>query len=235
MPEETSSASSSEKLIEAYNEATNRRKTARRTVTLALICIVFMFGMMIWNEINFFREHGIPRFSATLSAEATEYMPVVSERVAEMTDIVVNKYIEAFSNVYANEQDRYIQTLSDEFVALDQYAKNSWPLIEEQIAELVIAQENATREALRGVLTEEDIGDVSMAYRLSMENYLTVLFETEFADQIKVGDQILANLTAIAETEPDAEITDSQYILGMLMELLGLEMQDNSLYLPESL
>ena len=162
-------------------------------------------------------------------------MPVVSERVAEMTDMVVHKYIEAFSNVYAKDQDRYVQTLSDEFVALDQYSKNAWPLIEEQIAELVVAQENATREALRGVLTEEDIGEVSMAYRVSMESYLTVLFETEFSDQIKVGDQILANLTEIAQTEQDAEITDSQYILGMLMELLGLEMQDNSLYETDAL
>lgn len=228
MIDNTVNPTASEKLIEAYREASQRRSTARRTVTLALICIVVLFGVMIWNEINTFRYHGIPVFSATLSAEATEYMPVVSERVAAMTDKVVNEYINAFSKVYTRDQDKYVQVLSDEFTALDTYSRNAWPAIEEQIAQLVIGQENATREALRGVLTEDDIGEVSMAYRLSMENYLTVMFETEFADQIQVGDQILNNLTDIAMTEPNAEVSDSQYILGMLMELLGLEMQDAS-------
>ena len=227
MNEEGRSEVNTEALIEKFKKAEKGRTVARRTITLTLILIVLSFVYMIWTAVGDFRDEGIPKFGAALSAEATDYMPEVSKRVQQMTDHLIPIYLDEFAKVYSRDEEKFAEIVADEFGKLEQSANANWPKMESAIAELVVAQEETARKSLEEIISEEEMIEVSMAYQKALVNYLQDFFETHFTEHIATGDEILVKLEQVAQTEPNMPPDNSQYILGMFLELLGMEMQSD--------
>lgn len=227
-PEANSSAST---LIKAYHEAIHKQRVAGRAATIALVLTVLLFVFLIWAQFSRFLNHDLTEFSANLGVEAAEFMPTVMQSVDEMTSRLVPVYIDNFTSVLQRDQPKYLEMLHAEFETLNTYATSeAWPQIEESIAQLVVDQELALGKALDGLLTIEQIADLSFAYREALENHLQRVFRDEFVDQTVTGEAIIAKLQQLALSEDQASPADSHYILGMLFELLGIRLQETNLF-----
>ena len=67
-----------------------------------------------------------------------------------------------------------------------------------------------------------------MAYRHALESYLASTFEHHFLEHIAVGEDIVANLKKVARTETDVPAEDTQFLMGMMLELLGIMLQQDT-------
>lgn len=213
--------------IADYNTARSQQQTAGRVITLAIILTVAFFIWMIWSQFTNFRDNGLEDFSAHLGAEATEYMPTVVDSLGQMTDRLIPVYVDSFSTVFSRDEEKYNEVLSEEFTKLESHAQNSvWPELELALAQLVVDQELAMSESLNGVITRQQVENLSQAYRVALDNYFANLFETQFAEQSKVGEEIVTKLEALASEDTSHRPTDTPYLIGMFVELLGLQMQE---------
>ncbi len=227
-PEAKSSASN---LIQAYEEAIHKQRVAGRAMMIVLILTVLLFVFLIWAQFNRFIKHDLTEFSANLGVEATAFMPTVMRSLDEMTSRLVPVYIDNFTTVLQRDQPKYLELLHAEFEILNTYSTSeAWPQIEESIAQLVVDQELAFGNALEGLLTMEQIADLSFAYREALENHLQSFFQDQFVEQTVTGEAIIAKLQQLALSEDEASPTDSHYILGMLFELLGIRLQETTLF-----
>ena len=219
-------------LMRQFRSAGGRRNVAKRTITLTILFVVVAFLFAIWQAATGFRDEGLPQFSATLSAEAAEFTPVLAERVKAMADRLVPVYTDAFAAAYAaayaDREEAFAEILVDEFAQLERYAHASWPSIEEALAQLVVDQEVTARNAIKDVISSEQIAQISMAYRHALESYMASTFEHHFLEQIAVGEDIVANLKKVARTETDVPAEDTQFLMGMMLELLGIMLQQDT-------
>lgn len=211
--------------VTRYREAVRAKNTAGQAIGLVVILIVLTYVFLIIHTVNSFFDDQFPEFTAAFGAEATTLMPEVADQAAAMTERLLPIYIESFAKEYANNEERFMVLLVEEFDQLDRHAVESWPQIEEAIARLVIDQEETAKQELSTILAPDDLVRVAHAYRNALEGQLEQIFTNHFEQQIRVGEDIIRKLQAIAETEPDVPADDSTYIIGMLMELLGLQMQ----------
>jgi hypothetical protein len=236
MSHQTEANPTSSTLIRAYHEATHQQRVASRIMTIALALTVILFVSLIWSQFTRFLNDDLTEFSANLGVEAAEFMPTVMESVDEMTTRLIPVYIDNFSDVLQRDQPKYLEMLNAEFTALDNYAVNeAWPQIETAIAQLVMDQETALAKNLDGVLADNEIAELSFAYRGALEKHMESVFVNEFAEQTVTGEAIIAKLQQLAESSEAATQTDSHYILGMLFELLGIQLQDAAAIQAQSL
>ncbi len=213
-------------IIENYQNAIKNRKIAKSTITLTIILIVVAYLYLIWKTVTDFREYQLPEFSATLSAEAADFMPIVVDKVKVMTDRLIPVYVSSFAKTYARDEEKYSQILVEEFDALEKKSTESWEKMEEAIAQMTLDQEIAASEALESIIGSRNISLISESYRQALQNKLEKTFSEHFEGHIKSSEQLFKKLQLIAESEPDLQPNDSQYFFGMLMELLGLQMQN---------
>ena len=197
-------------LMQQFRAAGGRRNVAKQTITLTILFVVVAFLFAIWQAATGFRDEGLPRFTATLSAEAAEITPALAKRVKAMADRLVPVYTNAFVAAYTDREEAFAETLVDEF------------------AQLVVDQEATARNAIKDVISPEQIAQVSMAYRNALESYLASTFEHHFMEQIAVGEDIVANLKKVARTETDVPAEDTQFLVGMMLELLGIMLQQDT-------
>ena len=214
-------------LIRAYQDAANQQRLANRIATIAIIATVLLFIYLIWSQFSRFVNEDLTEFSASLGVEATEFMPTVVKGLDEMTGRLVPVYIDSFTTVLERDESKYLEVVQREFQALDAYAVNeAWPKMQEALAQLVVDQETAFKESMQGLMTREQIADLSFAYRDAMEAYLGNTFEAGFTEQTATGEMIITKLEKLATTADEDMPTNSHYIIGMLLELLGLEIQE---------
>lgn len=225
MSEEPVKLYGADALIARYHEAAQHRNIARRTIALIILMIVVVYIFLFYTTVVSFRERQLPEFAATLNDELTAYFPQVGEMVTDSFDRVAPRYVEAFARVYERDQELYLQLLSDEFQDLELYAKSQRPFIEEAIAQLVVDQEMTANSALRDIFDEIDLVHMSNDYKVALEIKLEKLFENHLTAHLQEGERIITKLTKLAESDPSEGLTSDQITLGMVVELLGLEMQ----------
>lgn len=229
MTEATESEPQELALIAQYKRAAAKQRIANRAVTL--ICILIVLGSVyaIWTQITNFRDHGIERFNARLEQEAAKFMPTVSADASEMMNRLVPVYINSFETVVERDEGAYRQLLSDEFSTLNLYAQEeAWPMIEQALAQLVADQETVLSTELADLLEREQVLEISVAYRFALQSYLKDFYATQFAEHDAIGNEIVSKIRRIAESNEAPSATNSSYVVGLLVELLGLEIQDIS-------
>jgi len=227
MTDSSESVNQDNNLIEAYQAAAKRQRLASRSITIAIILTVLVFVFLIWSEFTDFRDNRVEEFGAHLGAEASEFLPSALDSMNGMVNRLVPIYIDSFSNVFIRDEAAYHEIVHTEFSKLDDYAqKEAWPKLENALAQLVIDQEMAMRDTLEEFIEREQVIELSQAYRVALDNYLVNFFEKEFSEQTITGETIIQKLQQLANDHAADAPTDSDYILGMLMELLGLQMQE---------
>lgn len=229
MSENDTTPLSSEALIEDYREAVKKLSRARITLSFTILLVFLVYVFLIWTKFTGFRDEELPEFSATLNAEVAAIMPEIGQQVGVMMDRVVPVYSRVFAEEFDNNSERFLQVISDEFLLLEMHARNKTPEFEEAIALLVLEQEEAAQQSLAAIVPEKDLVRISEDYRNSLERHLGKMISQQFQDHMDVGEEIITKLQMIAESEQGSIPEGSQYTMGMIIELLGITMQDNAL------
>ena len=213
-------------ITDRYRQAVKNLKMARLTVGLLVFCIVLCYAMLLWVTYKDFRDKQLPLLTAELSAEAAAYMPEVADRLSAMLNKVLPIYANTIAEKFNKDQEKYLVVLTDEFSELERYGQKKWPELQEAIAQLALDQEKAVNKALVDIVPPQQLEAVGVAYCGALQKRMEEMFSEHFEKQIMVGEQIINNLIKLAETEPDLPKQDStNYIFGLLLELLGLQMQ----------
>jgi len=219
-----------DRLIDELQAAQRDRRNARNVMTAVIAAVVVVYVFLGIKEVNDFQDEELDEFGSALAIEITDLAPQIGEDLGEAFNRLGPVYQEAFVKVFQRDEERYYEVLSDEYIDLQRHAHGAWPKIEEALATLVIEQEDNAREELSRVLDEDMLTEMSIHYNRALEEYLTQYFEGKFAINLDVSEAIIDKLTKIAESENELNPTDSQYTLGLMLELLGLEMQNAAVH-----
>lgn len=226
MPEDSSRVSV-ESLLADYHQVQKQRRTARYLMTLLIAAIVFIFILLGVSAVQNFHENDTDEFAIALGVEAATMSPMVIKELRASTNRAVPKIQEAIAQTFSENEELYVVTLTDNYIALQSYAQARWPLIEQAIAELVVKQEDTARTALSDYISEDKLQDLSLSYEAALSAYMEGFFANNFSGEMVTAEEMVENLQKLAETEPDLPPADSQYLMGMFLELLGLQMQEN--------
>lgn len=228
MSEDLATKDDINRLIEAYTKAQKDRRTARYLMTVLVAIIVLVFIFLGVGKVKHFQEEELDEFTLALAEEAADLSPMVMEHLNDSTNRALPKIEDAFVSTFVDNSETYVEVLSDNYLDLQSYAQQQWPAIEEALAEMVVAQEDTARTTLAKYVSDDKLVNLSESYQGAMENYLESFFEENFAGDMATAQNVVDKLHRIAETESDMPPADSQYIMGMFLELLGIEMQLDS-------
>lgn len=215
-------------VIDRFREAQVAYANARRTIVLTAILVVVVYIAVIITTINNFRTNQIDQFAGVLSEEMSAYLPEAGERVKLLVDRVVPVYSEVLARTFERDQEKYLTVLSDEFQALELYVQESTPRMQEAIAQLVVDQEMAAGEALEKLVPRSELTAASNHYHEALQAKMQEVLTTYFAEHISTSERILRKLNQMASLETEEIPEGGRYTIGMILELLGLEMQENA-------
>lgn len=196
-------------------------------MTLLIACIVFIFILLGVSAVQHFHENEMDDFGIALTVEAATITPMVMEEVGEAANRAAPQIQTIVAQTFSENEERYVEVLSDNYIALQSYAQARWPNIEEAIAVLVVEQEDTARTTLTKYVPEDKLSELSMAYDQALRAYIEGFFSEHFAGDMVNAQDMVDKLHKLSETETDMPPADSHYIIGMFLELLGLEMQNN--------
>jgi len=225
MSDGTNEGDLTDRLIDELQAAQRDRRNARNVMTALIAVVVVVFVFLGFQEVSEFQDEELEVFGEALSYEIAELAPEIGEDLREAFNRLGPVYEDAFVKVFNRDEEEYYEVLSDEYIGLQQHAQQAWPRFEEALAELVIEQEETARTELNRIVDREKLADISFYYNEALEEYLTEYFEGKFAVNLDVSESIINKLTRIAEEEREMNPSDSKYTLGLMLELLGLEMQ----------
>lgn len=212
-------------LIEALRDAQRERRSARNWMTVLMAVVILVFIFLGVNSFQNFDEDEFETLAAMLSDEAEYLLPQFQAQLEDAANEVLPAYQNAFTDVFSRDEEKYQQILADEYVKLDLYSKKTWPKIEASIAQLVTDQELTMQRELSRYINEEQLAAMTQRYNAELDNYLERYFNDRFGPNLIIAEGMIDKLRVIAETETDMPPADTQFIVGMFIELLGIEMQ----------
>lgn len=221
----TSSLSAPAESIRDYQSALGARTRARTVIAVLLVLVLGAFAFQCWRTYVHFRDTGLSETQVLLGEQLQAYAPEAAAELSSAAQRVLPVYAEALQTTFERDQERYLEAVATEFSALEDYAHGETPKIQEAIAKLVLEQQAAAEHSLRTILTEEEFARISVAYQEALQAQLERTLDVHFSEHIQVADRIVQKLEQLAASEPKPLEADSQVITGMLVELLGLEMQ----------
>lgn len=214
-----------DRLIEELQAAQRDRRNARNIMTALIAIVVVVFVFLGYQEVSRFQEEELEVFAQALSDEAVDLAPDIADDLGAAFDRLAPVYEEAFVEVFNENEEEYYALLSDEYIGLQQHAQAAWPKIEEALAQLVVDQEETASKELQKFIPRDKLANLSVYYNQALEKYLSEYMEGKFAVNLEVSQDIINKLNQIAEEEQDLKPDDVKYTLGLMLELLGLEIQ----------
>lgn len=216
-----------ERLIEDLRLAQRDRRNARNWMTLMLALIVVIFIYLGVFSVQNFGDEDMDLLAAALADEASRVLPGIQTQLKESANRLVPAYEEAFVDVFTRDREKFEQVVAEEYLKLQQHGKKVGPRIEEAIAQLVIEQEETARQKLSEYISPEQLDRINTAYQEQLTSELERYFETRHGANLVLAENMMEKLAELADSETDLPPADSQYVIGMFLELLGLEMQEN--------
>lgn len=228
MTENVSPAVSLDELIADYERARDSRNRARYVITAIILIIVLAYVLLAYLEVKHFKEYQTPEFGSALASEASDMAPMVLDELNASVNRLIPLYETTFYDTIDKNQEKLIGVLLDEYQLLQTHAQSQWPEIEKALAQLVLEQEENARTSLGEYVPEDKLVDLSETYQAALTAYLNQFFEKEFGDDMQIAEDIVTKLQVLSDTQTDVTPADTQFILGMIIELLGMQMQINS-------
>ena len=215
-----------DELIHQLDEAVSDRRNARNWMTLLLALVIVVFVFLGVDAVERFQTpEKMDELKLALTDEAAALLPSARDQLSGSVERVLPAYQDAFVEVFTRDTDKYLEVIAEEGLKFESFAAQARPKIEEAIAELVVAQEETARKELTRYMTPEEYRTIRQAYEEALTERLQTYFDQRFSESILLAEDVMAKLETIAESEKDLPPADSQFVLGMFLELLGIEMQ----------
>lgn len=225
MTEEKPATLSLDELIAKYERSRDDRNRIRFVITATITAIVLLFIFYGYLEVDNFASNQIPEFGAALANEASAIAPTIAEDLNSSVTALLPVFNQAFYQTIDENQGKMVDILLNEYQSLHHYAQEKWPAMEKAIAEMVLAQEENARQCLSQHVAAEKLAGIGAAYNQAISEYMSDFFQKRFGEDIVVAEEIVAKLQLLSDSEPNMAPADAQFILGMLIELLGMQMQ----------
>lgn len=198
----------------------------RWLITLGLVLIVVLNLAILRLRFLDFLTNESQDFAVQLGHELANVDPALSGQAAGMFSRLVPVYGDALVAAYDRHRPAVIANTHTELARLDQYAQQRWPLIEQQLAEMLVAQEAVIHTRLKDVVTEEEAETISQLYGKAIMDRVTALMDQELKPHRESAENIGANLALLLESEPAPDHpVESREIVGLTLELAGIGMQ----------
>lgn len=221
----TPSGGGYEEWISRLRAAQSRRNTAKRSITLLVIGVFVLFAALLWGAVNDFQARQ-PEFAAAIAEEAAMLSPRFAQDTQDMLNRLYPVYVESFQDVMERDWDKIQAEAVRQTGLLDAYAKEKWPLIQDEIAALAISAESSCREEFSSYLSDEEARAVCMSYGAALEKKSEEILQERFSEHFEVAASIGGNLELLLKTEPDIqEAPETPVLLGIMLELAGIELQ----------
>lgn len=220
-----------EQLMFALSQAQRDRRAARNWMSILLLVVLAVFLYLGYVTVQTFSTDDVrmEAFYQALEAELSDDLgPLLESELREAAETVLPAYQDALTRVVERDADKYSEMLGEEFVELEAHLYTVWPKIQEGIAEMAIQQEEVTRNALMEYISPDQLYLINEAYSRELNLQMEQMIEQNFGQEIIIGQNLFDKLALLAAEVEDPGLDDTQFILGMMIELLGYEMQANA-------
>lgn len=215
-----------QQMIQEYRQAVRQGVTARWVVIVLLIGVVLFNVRSVHNDAKDFLANGWEEFGDALTTELANTAPLWKEQAAGMAERVVPVYADAISTSFEQQSPALEREMRRELAQLEAHAQARWPEIERAVADLAISQEEIIRDGLNSVLTEGEAENVSEMYGEALIGEMNSLLQGRLMAHVDVSREIGENLhTMLAAAPAQPGPVDRQELLGVMLELAGLQLQ----------
>lgn len=215
-----------QEMIEEYRRAVRQGVTARWVVMGLLVLVVLFNVRSVSNSAKDFLANGWEDFGNALTTELANTAPQWKDQAVGMVERVVPAYADAISTSFEQQSPQLEREVRRELARLEAHAQSRWPEIEKAVADLAISQEEVIRDGLTGILSAADAESMSEMYGAALVNEMNSLLQGKLMAHVDVSRQIGENLHEMLAAAPaSTEPVDSQELLGVMLELAGLQLQ----------
>lgn len=219
-------------LIKSFEEAAQKRAVARRTISVLLLGAIFTFLLSLWNSGTTFVYEGIPQLSRHMEKQAAPIAEKYATKAGKMLNDLAPLYVTEIGGMLERELPYFERELRAQFAHLDSYAEKRWPDFEKALDQLVSEQQQVMFEVLSKSVGDRvqvtDLEEVADLYAVALENRLTNLVNTSMKEHIAVANEIGQNVYDIVDADYEVQThIDPQEAVGLLFEMIGLQMQES--------
>ncbi|MCC5788900.1 MAG: hypothetical protein JJT75_04650 [Opitutales bacterium] len=222
--------------IVAFQQAQKSNRKARRIVLLLVLLPVVLFVLLGYQRIVNFIERDSPKLVAQVSAELAEgpYLANLQNALRDAFEELLPAYQTAFAEMIERDTELWEQTAREEYLKTEAYAQEVFPHIEDALREMLENQEELLRNELSKYIDSAQLDNFSEslldALEAEMVRYYTerVLLRWE-----NLTENIVDQLFALSEQEKTLDTENMPVLLGMILELIGLELQEHGLAATE--
>lgn len=216
----------SQELIAAYRQTGKNRALARRCITLLILGVILVHIGLLWAIIRDFRYNRMPEFVAAMSTEMANISPKFIDDVRDMVNRLYPHYVSVFQKMFERDWPKIKEITLEEMRLLDAHAQKSFPEIEKGIVEVVLTSEETLQEELNKFVSPAEVEETAVAYGKALQKKYDTFLSITFREHVNVSKEIGGNLEKIIAMEPDiTQPVDMQEALGILLELVGTELQ----------
>jgi hypothetical protein len=215
-----------QKLIEDFQRSEGHYRFARWTVTFLVIATVVAHIYGLWGVIRDFRDNRTGEFAEALCAEAVIMAPAITEDASVMAERLYPHYAEAFQTTFERDWPKIQAQAHQEMELLDAHAQSQWPAITNGLMQIFLSSEDILAEELGTIMPPDDANRILDAYGEALLAEYETLIEEDLREHSELADEIGVLLEQLVATEPDIQHpVDMQSTIGMMLELVGTELQ----------
>ncbi len=222
---------SPEQLIAEYKEVARKRSFAKMCVSVAVVGVVVLYVLTIWQSVKELKDNRLPELSAAIGMEFAAMAPKMMTGVQGMFTRLFPLYGAAFQKTATETWPLLNSSLEKEYNALENSALEQWPAIKEGVITLAQVQEAVVMTELKGSLDAADAQRISEAYGRALKLKYEELISSGMgkntdgiiSDAKQIG--IIVNDMAKQDKELTGKTMEMNKIVGVLLEMVGVHIQ----------
>ncbi len=220
------------KVIEAFKAAQNKRRRIRNIFLIAILLEVAAFAFAFYFNFQAFANYGIPALSSALQKKATPIVERLAYDFPKIASRVVPVYLSSFELAFQKGLPEIQKVMLSELAKLELYGEKQSPFIEKELRAFADAQDQAFIEELRLILGPDAdaavLDRLALDYRIALDKKFSEFMVSDIGAHVQVAEAIKGYADQLA-TKPEISSgkIDSQAVLGIGLELLGKDLQEN--------
>lgn len=214
--------------IDAFQAAKAAYRKARLIGLLLILAPIVVFTFLGWRMVTHFIDHDVDVLLGHLQEEVVhgELTENVKKRLQRSFDRLLPLYRETLLTSLEENQDAWLMAMDQEVEATRRHGEEAMPLIEDSIAMALAGIEEMVREELGKFIEPDALADIATRILTALDDQLTEFYSAHFLfEREPIAEGIVDKLVALAESEPRLEDDDTVSLIGMILELIGLEIQ----------
>ena len=217
-----------QELIRLHERASRRNRNAKRLLTLLLLAIVLGNVGYAYFTVKNTVENRTDELSKALGAEAESIAPDLAKAGSASLGRLSDRYADVMAKTFERDRDLYAKRLIDEVESLRLHAEGVQPKLHAELEKMVTRLEHDLRGGLaKHGIPEDKLTAAGEAYTKALDAKVVDFLEGPVSRYRTHVDSIAEKLDRLAATEPPGPSEDPMFLMGMALEWVGRDMQNN--------